>query len=262
MPWDPFTGPSIPTDINGDGYPDQFDGLIGIIGGGGSATTTLDTEPTGLPIGNSIDYNVVSGNFYAEFDPYGPSDFRGFAHDYSASPGAWLSNTYTNVSFWINIPPTGAAFQTAGMTNTDVGTYVKPVAGGDTDQDGDHYYHSLNLPNTGTWIKVILNMHPSHYVTDPGYIDPGYLPHPEYETNYNYWDELTRMYITQPYPQSTTPGIYKIADFNFYQQTTPQNDAEIYSLAATVVPQSNNEVILTWDHDRYDAFNPALRCAL
>ena len=63
---------------------------------------------------------------------------------------------------------------------------------------------------------------------------------------------MTRLYVTQPYVQTTIPQTYKIANFNFYQQTTPQNDNEIYSIAATVVPQNNNQVILTWDHNKSD----------
>ena len=146
MPFDPFTGPSVPVNRAGNDYPDEYNGELNLVDGGGAATVTLDTAPTGLPVGNSVDFNVTSGNFYAEFNPYNAVG-RTFASNYSANPSQWLDNTYTNLSFWINVPTTGSPMTTNGDTNTDVGTYVKSVSLSDpySDEDGgNHYYHSLN----------------------------------------------------------------------------------------------------------------------
>jgi hypothetical protein len=149
------------------------------------------------------------------------------------------------MSFWIKRPTTAAPLVPDGKANANVGTYVKRVTNADRRSDetgGGHYYHMLNLPNTGQWTRVILNMHPDHRRGDSGGVDPGFLPHPTGEPKFNYFDTLTRFYIQC----DAAPGTYLIDDIEFYQETFRENDTQAFSLTGTFDPAKKG-VIVTWN---------------
>lgn len=220
--------------------------------GGGTANVSLNSSDS--ITGKCIQFDVTSGGLYAQFNPYNyalaagfPHVWRAFARDYSSNPVGWQFNTYNRMSFWIKQPTSAKPLYTDGEQNSNVGTYVKKVTNADTTSDeagGDHYYHMLNLPNNGQWTHVILNMHPDHRRTDGGDVDPGYLPYPTTDTHgtYNYFDALTRFYIQD----EDATGTFLIDDIQFYQETAPENDAQVSSLTGTYDP-GNNELIATWN---------------
>ena len=162
-------------------------------------------------------------------------------------------NTYNRMSFWIRIPIHAASLRADGNLNTDVGTYVKRIAHADVHSDeagGFHGYHKLDLPNTNTWTKVVLNMHPSHTRATPGSKEEGNRPHPTGEPNYNYFDTLTRFYISQELHAPTSyPAMFAFDDFQFYQESAEENDEQVYGIAATVVPGTKT-LIMTWNRDK------------
>src|SRR5262245_58304039 len=67
-----FTGPTLPTNGDGNGYPYQY-AYNGGSGPGGAegGTATISLDSTDAVSGNSLSWNVTSGaNFYAQFNPY------------------------------------------------------------------------------------------------------------------------------------------------------------------------------------------------
>ena len=232
-----FNGTTLPRNRAGETYPSQYSGS-------GNATLSLNSSDS--ITGNSLQFNITSGGFLSQFNPYGPDQFRGFARAYTANPSGWQFNTYNRLSFWIKRPTSASPISTRGQANVDVGTYVKRIANADPHSDeegGGHYYHGLNLPNNGHWTRIILNMHPSHRRSDSGGVETGIVSHPTGELHYNYFDALTRFYIDDT--SNPTPGTYLIDDIQFYRETAPENDAQVYSLTGTYDP-GKNEIIVTW----------------
>src|SRR6185437_5839920 len=247
-----FNGILVPVNGDGDNYPNEYP--PDATGEGGYATQSID--PSDAISGNSLNFTLTGGKLYAEFNPYNyagnpayPTP-RGFAHDYSQNPSGWQYNTYNYMSFWIQVPTSDTAFTTNGDHATEIGTYVKNVANADPTQDesnNGHYYHEVNLPNLGTWVHVILNMHPDHQRGVSG--DPGVLTHPTGESQYNYFDALTRFYIDQPYNSPLSyPATYHLDDIQFYQDPYAENDQQVYSLAATY-RASDNQLEVTWNRN-------------
>ena len=160
-------------------------------------------------------------------------------------------------------PPRSAPLQSGGQDNVEFGTYVAQITNpGPTSAEtgGDHYYHDLNLPNTGQWTQVIINMYPQHYRSEPGGEDPTNTVYPtatngpnggdDPPNTYNYFDTLTRFYFDEGL-QGYTTGSWLFDDFQFYQSPYPQDDAQVSSLSGTYNP-SNNEVTVTWDRPKND----------
>jgi len=240
-----FDGTTVPLNGDGDTDPSEYSG---------SGTARVSLDPSDAISGNSLRMDVTTGGLYAQFNPYNyagnpgyPAGPRAFARDYTAAPSAWRFNTYNRLSFWMKRPTTASPLQTGGTQNVQVGTYVKQVTKADSQSDetgGGHYYHMLNLPNDGQWTQVILNMHPNHRRGDSGGVDPGVLPHPTGEPQFNYFDTLTRFYIDD----TTIPrtGTYRIDNIQFYREPYAENDAQVSSLTGTYDP-TKNEVIVTWN---------------
>jgi len=135
----------------------------------------------------------------------------------------------------------------------DVATYVKRIENADGHSDetgGNHWYHGMNLANTGTWTKVVLNIHPHHYRGASGQTEHHNQPHPTGERDYNYFDTLTRFYISAESASPLVyPLVYHLDQFEFYQESHAENDEQVYTIAATVVP-AENRLILTWSRDK------------
>ena len=241
-----FNRSSLPVNKEGYLYP-RLGGPFDPHFGGGTGTVSLNTSDA--ITGNSIQFNVTAGELYAEFNPYDGVG-RDFARVYSANPAGWQFNTCNRMSFWIKVPTSGPPLTSDGSNNASFGTYVKRVTNADPSSDeagGGHYYHGLDLPNNGQWTHVILNMHPEHRRGDDGSVDPGNLPHPTGEAQYNYFDALTRFYLET----NVAPGTYLIDDITFYQETAVENEDQVYALAGNYNP-GNNGLIVTWHHNKND----------
>lgn len=243
-----FDGTMVPSNEGGDSYPSIYtgEGSAGAVG----INTTDAVE------GDCLQADVTAGGLSLQFNPDDGTG-RGFASDYVADPAAWQFNTYNRMSFWIKRPVAASPLITDGSHGSYVGTYVKQIDDADYYSDetgGNHYYHSINLPNGGHWTQVILNWHPDHYRGETAGEDPGCVPYPtaidgpnggtDPESLYNYFDTLTRFYIDDT--ADPTTGTYLVDEIRFYQEPYPENDDQVYSLTGTYDP-TTNEVVVTWN---------------
>lgn len=249
MKWVDFNGAELPRNKAGDAYPSQYEGE------GSRARVSLDDKDA--IAGRSVRFEVTQKSLYAHFNPYDADGARGFARQYVAHPDQWQFNTFNRLSFWVKCPRNAPPLMENGQENVQVGTYVKRIASADRRSDesgGDHGYHLFNLAPTGTWTRLVMNMHPSHFRGQPGGKERGDQPHPTKEPEYNYFDTLTRLYIDVTRGKPTSyPVVYHLDEFEFYREPHEENDQQVYSIAATYV-QGTNELILTWsrrkDEDR------------
>jgi hypothetical protein len=233
-----FNGSKIPRNKGGDTYPSQY-------GGVGKGTVSLNKKDSVK--GNSLQIHLTSGRFYPQFNPYGPV-LRGFAREYVSRRKPWKFNHYNRLRFWIKVPSTATPHLLTGQGNIEFGTYVKRVGSPDNYSDetgGGHFYHILNVPAVGQWTQVVLNMHPSHQRGSPGGMEHGNMPHPTKEDKYNYFDALTRFYMEALGAPSSYPAKYLVDEFEFYRESYPENDNQIYSITGTYVP-TKKRLIITW----------------
>src|SRR5205823_4960049 len=120
-----------------------------------------------------------------------------------------------------------------------------PSIASDTD-GGFAGYHSINLPPTGTWAKVVLNAHQYHTEGVDDATDTGVRLHPTNEPDYNYFDALSRFTVKADAP-SRYPATYLVDGMRFVTEDAPEPDDQIYSVAGTYDP-TQNLVIVTWNH--------------
>ncbi len=252
-----FDGSTLPTNGSGDTYPSIYTGE------GAVGTVSLNT--TNAIEGNSFQANITSGAAYIQFNPYGagamtPRTFASYYANNNSTGGlaiapGWQYNTYDHLSFWVLRPTTATPLATGGMDNVEFGTYVKQITNANSQSDeagGMHYYNDLNLPNNGQWTQVIINMYPQHYrgetagETPTGTVYPTATNGPwggaDPLNTYNYFDTLTRFYFNELHAGA---GTFLFDDFQFYQASYPQDDAQVSSLSGTYNP-NNNEVTVTW----------------
>lgn len=270
----PRNGDGVPLNGGNDGpvtYP--FQGAPNDRGEGGIAN--LKIESTGCPVGKCLTTDLTSGELYLWWAPfnfdrdgrYDDLPAKGFARSYSDTPSEWQFNTYNRLSFYVKTPVDAQPLRTDYGQNLQFGTYVKRVANADGSSDetgGGHYYHYINVPPTGGWAKVILNMHPSHRRGESGATEWDNVEHPTGEPNYNYWDTLTSFYYSYPYSDGsnykTRPAQFKLDELTFYKEPHPENDKEIYSILATHDPTSNR-LVVTWNGHKRETVRHELRYA-
>ncbi len=232
-----FDGPKPPVNAGGDLYPSFY-------GGAGAGDISINSKDA--VSGNSLQATLTKGYAQIQFNPYNGSK-RSFARDLCKEPKKWQFNTYNRFGFWIKMPSNDDSLSTKGMLKYQFGTFVKRVKDADPQSDelgGNHYYHLLNLGYTGTWNYVILNSHPSHVRS--GTKDPGSLPHPTNEPDYNYFDA-----VAKPDPPKPYPCTYMLDDFVFYKEPFAENDDKVYSIAGTYVPDKNR-LVVTWSRPKPD----------
>jgi len=236
-----FDRESLPVNNAGATYPNQYRPA-------GEAPVTL--ERSGGVSGGCVRFELTSGNFYPQFNAHDADGTRGFAREYV--DGTWRFNTYNRMSFWIQVPTNARPLDRGGRETIQFGTYVKRIERQDSHSDetgGGHWYHHLNLPATGTWTKVVLNMHPHHLRGSSGGTEHGNQPHPTKEEQYNYFDTLTRFYMEGIGKPSTYPAVYRLDEFAFYREDHEENEEQVYSIAATYVP-GEKRLILTWSRNK------------
>ena len=236
-----FDGEGLPLNKAGQPYISQYQPA-------GQATVTL--EQTGGVRGGCARFELTQGRFYPQFNAHNADGTRGFAREYVA--GTWRWNTYNRLSFWVQVPTSNRPMDRSGRETMQVGTFVKRTEGQDAHSDetgGGHWYHHINLAATGTWTKVVLNMHPHHLRGASGSTEHGDRPHPTNEPQYNCFDTLTRLYIEAIGEPSSYPAVFRLDDFQFYQEVHDEADEQVYSIAATYVP-AERRVILTWSRNK------------
>jgi hypothetical protein len=243
-----FDGATPPLNLAGYGYPSHYY----VAGDPTTGTGTVSVNTADAVSGNSVQMRLTGGTLYAQFN-VNDGTRKGFAREYSANPAGWQFNTYNRMRIWIKAPTTATPLMRNGAPNYHVGTYVKRVTNPDAYSDetgGDHYYHHLNVAPTGTWTQVIVNMHPDHRRNDSGNVDQGIKAHPTGESQYNYFDALTRFYITDVRGgPSAYPANYLLDNIEFYHEPYAENDQQIYSLTGTYVAAANR-VIVSWNRHK------------
>jgi hypothetical protein len=201
------------------------------------------------------------GGMYLFFYPYTEKDNQWhFLREYIRS-GEWKRNTYNRLRFWIKVPSTFAgAFRKGGQANTQIGTFVRSSSGSrigsggsESGVGGNHFYHLYNIPYTGEWHQIIMDMHPSHVRGAPGNTEFGDMPNPTGEEGYNYFDLMTTFYVDLDSHSALTsyPSAFYFDDFELYSETNPENTEQIYSLHGVYTP-SANEIFVGWSHPKDD----------
>lgn len=244
-----FDGPSVPVNKAGEPYPSYYFEPRESGDPGGIFTASIDTNDAVK--GNSLRLRLTQGLLKAQFNPHGKDRWT-FARDYVADPAAWRFNTYNRLTFWIKLPAEARAYRADGDGNIKVGTYCKRVADPHDQSDnagGGHFYHHVNVPAVGRWTQVILSAHPHNEDGNDAQQEIAVQTHPTGEGSYNFFDTLTRFYIAVRSPPGGYPADYFLDEVRFESQTHPENDAQIYSIAATHDPQTNR-LILTWSRPK------------
>jgi hypothetical protein len=250
-----FDAPGVPLNKAGDTYPSGYEGGSE----GGQHVFSINTADA--VSGSSLQATLLSGaGFYAQFNPYDGVG-REFARTYAAcgwppacgDPDSWQFDTYNRFRFWIKPSPYMQPHSSGGQSNMSFGQYVKQVTNADYYSDetgGGHPYNSLNIPVVGTWVQVILDMHPDHWRGEDGGKEWGPSPYPTGEVGeYNYYDTLTRFYLADDGPPLAFPETHLIDEMSFYYEPNLENEIQVYAMAATYVPW-DNRIIVTWERHK------------
>ena len=213
----------------------------------GMATLSTEQAHSG---NQSIKVDISSGNMYLQFYPHTNGSWSNL-RDHIDS-GTWEFNKFNRMRFWILVPP-GTDQKAPEHKNFDIGTYVRRSNGdaGSAEIGGGHYYHHYNLKYTGQWHQIIMDMHPDHRRGDSGAVDQGVRSHPTGESNYNYFDALTRLYFDGRGALNSYPATYYLDGFEIYHDPNPENVEQVYSLSGVYVP-GNNELVVNWRRHKDD----------
>lgn len=235
-----FDAATVPTNRAGQQYPHSYEPDHG-----GQFIASI--QPADAVAGQCLQLRLLDGWLKAQFDP-SERRGRGFARDFALQHAAWTFNTYNRFRFWVKLPPDARPYPTNGRPNMGFGAYVKRVHGADPfdplDAGGNCFFHLFTAPATGQWTQVVLNMHPNWNV-EPADRDIGNQSHPTGETEYNYFDAMTRFYLEARFEPARYPADYFLDEMEFYHEAAPENDEQVYSITATHVPEQQR-VILTW----------------
>lgn len=213
---------------------------------------TVNSRTCTFPTGED-----VCGNLYLQFYP-NDGQFWRYMRQFTQPSNAWQMDTFNRMRFWIKVPPE-VQLAPGGLENFQFGTYIRASTvdetlpeGGD---GGGHYYHFFNFPPTGEWHQVIVDTHPNHFRGAPfGDTEHGDLLHPTNEAGFNYFDLMTRFYLTFIARQlSHYPADFYVDGFELYRETRPENTAQIYSLNGVYVPASNT-IHVGWMRDKREDF--------
>jgi hypothetical protein len=217
---------------------------------------------------------VEPGTAYLTLYPYTEAtNLWSFAKAYLAE-GTWQNDTYNRLRFWVKVPPGFTKFYNAmnpGQSTMDFGSYISSShashvgsGGAESGFGGNHYYHRFRLIPTDQWQQVIVDMHPHHQRGGAGSMEWGNMPYPTGETGINYFDSLTRFYLDFSNADPSTgkliqfdtyPVTFYFDNFEFYKDTNPENDAQVFAISGTYDP-STNQVEVSWAHPKNDGTTP------
>lgn len=222
--------------------------------------TSLKYEMTDVVVGKA----GQASSAYLRFRPMTDTDYvRHNAREFITS-GTWKFDTYNRLRFRVKVPSAfGKEFHTGGKGDMNVGTYIRSSHGRqsragseESGLGGGHYYHSFNIPYTGAWHEIVLDMHPSHGRSASPYIEWGNMAYPTGEKGFNYFDALTMFYIDFVgagfyHALSKYPAEFYFADFEFYKDTNPENVEQVFSLNGVYAP-AENRIYVGWSHPKND----------
>jgi len=216
--------------------------------GAGAGPTSITNDAYS---GNSALQSVFQSgtNWQFQFYTYtenlsGWSNDWQFAKKFVANPGSWANNRVNRLRFWVKLPA-GTAEEGGGSHNFEFGTYIRCSTCGGAEDGGGHYYHFYDLNYTGQWHQIIVDTHPNHSRGDIGDAERGDRLHPTGEGGYTYFDLMTRFYLDFPYATFPMPATFKLDNFEFYEETRPENVDQVYALNAVYIP-SSNKVVVGW----------------
>lgn len=166
--------------------------------------------------------------------------------------GTWINNTYNRLRFWIKLP-IGTDMFGSGSRNFNFGTYTRcsTCSMQSAESSNGHWYHFADLPFTGEWHQIIIDMRPDHQRSYPGDHEHGVVEHPTGEAEYNYFDLLTRFYMDFPYSSWPLPATFYLDGFEFYRESNVENDAQVSTINGVYV-LSNNAFRLGWQRNKND----------
>jgi hypothetical protein len=174
----------------------------------------------------------------------GWSDGWQFMRRFVTNPSSWQTGRVNRMRFWIKVPP-GPGTPSGGNHNFEIGTYVRCSTCGGAEDGGSHFYHFYNFGSTGEWEQVIVDTHPDHERGGNGSSELPDQLHPTGESAYTYFDLITRFYLDFEGQQFNMPATFYLDGFELYTETRPENVAQVRSLHAVYVPQTN-EVRVGW----------------
>lgn len=171
---------------------------------------------------------LIDGLYYGNLYAYIFSAISGQGVRIPATAG------HDRISFWVKLGinvPEGASY------NLNVGTYTLNPDDPNQAQNGTHFYHWFNIPQSAYWTKCIVNSHPQTQC------DVAARP-----TNnpvaWDYWPNMTRFYVDAT-GCSTTGGYTGYLDeFIAYSPSEPEDDDNIGSLSCTYM--GAGRFILHW----------------
>jgi RNA polymerase sigma factor (sigma-70 family) len=243
--WLNFDGPTPPLTQSGDGFPNYYYKPEENEAGGIFATSINTTDAVA---GSSLQMELTKGRIKARFLPIEKDGVMRFARDYAAAPKDWRFNTYNRFRFWLKSPPTARSHRVDGDANVFLLTSMQSVKS-PGQPDDEPWFHHFNVPATGHWTQVIVNMHPHNRAGKDQGRELGRQPHPTGEADYNFFDTLTSLYLECRYPPSRYPAAYLLDEMEFYREPAAENDEQIYGLTATHVAAANR-IIVTWNRHK------------
>jgi len=248
-----FDGATLPVNQAGDGYPKP---IYDPGRSGGKFVASI--EPVDAVKGHSLRLRLTAGMLKAHFAPAKRDGSTGFARDYAVDPAHWRFNTYNRMRFWIKLPASSPVRPGDGA-NMFMQNFVKRVRDADEHSLADAFFiHRFNVPVTGQWTQVIINMHPCAAQNERS--NPGNLPHPTDEPDYNYFDALTAFTILAIPAPAKYPADYLLDEIEFYREPGTENDDQVYSITAAHVP-SQGRIVATWNHRPDEAVAHEVRYA-
>ena len=154
-----------------------------------------------------------------QFRPTVGTDRR-FMHTFTQPTGAWQFNTFNRMRFWVKMPP-GSRTVGGGQKNVSFGTYVRcsTCSHDSYEAGGGHFYHHFDIPYTGEWHQVILDTHPTTKRGIPGGSEIGNKEYVTGESNFNYFDALTRFYFDGVGLNASNPAAFYFDGFELYRET-------------------------------------------
>lgn len=225
------------------------------IGGSGNPPTTVTTtdkvEGASALQGTAGTGSEMQLHFYTYTEAL-PNWSNGWMYAYqfvnnptlnpSGGTPAWVFNKNNRLKFWVKVPP-GLNLSYPNH-NVEFGTYIRDLntSWGLAESNNQHYYHYLDLRSHGQWEQVIIDTHPDHQRGNSGNTEVADNPQAAV-AGYNYFDMLTRFYFHVPY--AAVPGNYMIDGVEFYQETNPENTAQVRSIHAAYIP-STGAVEVGW----------------
>jgi len=189
----------------------------------------------------------AKGDFYLQFRPTVGS-VKTYAREMKPEI-EWKLDYFDRIKFWVLLPST-LPKAPLGQKNAQFATYTRSLATPTNtyESENGHWYHHYNLFPTGQWHQIIVDLHPNAQRGVAGRLELGNLPYPTGDAGYNYFDVITRFYMTVYYKASEGlpfPATMYADYMEFYKELSPENIDQVYSLHGVYVP-SDNKVVVGW----------------